>query len=40
VDARGAEVALGAGGGVIATGDLDDLSALAAGVRGVRVLEV
>ena len=40
VDASVVAVAVQAGGGLIVTGDLDDISALAHGVRGVRVVGV
>jgi len=40
VDASVVAVAVQAGGGLIMTGDVDDISALAHGVRGVRVVGV
>jgi len=40
VDASVVAVAVRSGGGVIVTGDVDDMSVLAEGVRGVRVVGV
>lgn len=40
VDASVVAVAVQAGGGLIMTGDVDDMSALAQGVRGIRVVGV